>query len=67
MSRAVLGLVSLLQPMEWVAPLIPMLPDKLIDMIESPVPLIAGVVIHDLGKDKVKDGEHIAKLLDKSM
>jgi DENN (AEX-3) domain len=53
--------------MEWVAPLIPMLPDKLIDMIESPVPLIAGVVIHDLGRDKVKDGQHITKILEKSV
>lgn len=44
-SCAVMGLLALLQPLNWVAPLIPILPCKNIDFIESPVPIFAGLVI----------------------
>ncbi len=44
-SCAVMGLLALLQPLNWVAPLIPILPFKNIDFIESPVPIFAGLVI----------------------
>lgn len=44
-SCAVMGLLALLQPLNWVAPLIPILPYKNIDFIESPVPIFAGLVI----------------------
>ena len=40
----VLGLLSLLRPLNWVAPLIPLLPQKHLEFIESPVPLLAGIV-----------------------
>ncbi len=43
-STAVLGLLALLRPVKWVAPCIPLLPNKHIDFIESPVPILAGVV-----------------------
>jgi hypothetical protein len=42
-SCAVMGLLVLLRPLEWVAPLIPMLPCKLIDFIDSPVPILVGL------------------------
>ena len=45
-SCAVLGLLSLIRPLLWLAPLIPMLPVKHIDFVESPVPILAGL-IHD--------------------
>lgn len=45
-SCAVMSLMSLLKPLTWVAPLIPILPLKHIDFIEAPVPIIAGVVLH---------------------
>lgn len=43
-SCGVMGLLSLLRPMLWLAPLIPMLPLKHIDFVESPVPILAGLV-----------------------
>jgi hypothetical protein len=42
-SRVVLGLGALLQPLEWVGPLIPVLPLALLDIIESPVPVLVGL------------------------
>jgi hypothetical protein len=45
-SCAVMGLMGLLKPLTWVAPLIPILPLKHIDFIEAPVPIVAGVVLH---------------------
>ena len=45
MSCAVMGLLALLQPLDWVAPLIPILPYKHIDFIESPVPILCGLVV----------------------
>jgi hypothetical protein len=48
-SCAVMGLLVLLQPLDWVAPLIPMLPSKLIDFIESPVPILAGLTVESGG------------------
>jgi hypothetical protein len=48
-SCAVLGLLAMLRPLEWISPVIPMLPLKLMDFIESPVPIVAGLMldIHD--------------------
>lgn len=44
-SCAISGLLSLIQPLKWVAPLIPILPLKHFEFVESPVPLLAGLVI----------------------
>ena len=44
-TSTILGLMTLLHPFNWVAPFIPLLPIKHIDFIESPVPILAGVVI----------------------
>jgi hypothetical protein len=41
-STTILGLLSLIGDLKWVAPLIPILPIKNIDFIESPVPIMAG-------------------------
>ena len=38
-----MGLISLMGDLKWVAPLIPVLPVKHIDFIESPVPIVAGM------------------------
>ena len=46
-SCAVMGLLSLLQPLSWVAPLIPILPIKNVDFVESPVPILAGLVVDE--------------------
>lgn len=44
-SCGVMGLLSLLRPLQWVAPIIPVLPLKHLDFVESPVPIIAGLVL----------------------
>lgn len=44
-SCGVVGLLAMLRPLSWVAPLIPILPMKHLDFIESPVPIVAGVVV----------------------
>jgi hypothetical protein len=48
-SCAVIGLTSLLKPLQWVSPMIPIMPLKHIEFLESPVPLVAGMVL---------DGDH---------
>ena len=44
-SCVVMSLLALLQPLNWVAPLIPVLPLKYLDFVESPVPILAGIVV----------------------
>ena len=44
-SAAVMGLQSLLTPLEWVAPAISVLPLKLLEFLECPVPLMAGLEV----------------------
>jgi hypothetical protein len=44
-SCAIMGLLALLRPFTWVMPIIPVLPSKHMDFVESPVPILAGVVI----------------------
>jgi hypothetical protein len=44
-SCGVMGLLSLLQPLVWAAPVIPVLPVKHIDFVESPVPIICGLCV----------------------
>ena len=44
-TSTILGLMTMLHPLKWVAPFIPLLPIKHIDFIESPVPIVAGIVI----------------------
>jgi hypothetical protein len=44
-SCAVIGLTSLLKPLQWVSPMIPIMPLKHIEFLESPVPLVAGMVV----------------------
>ena len=41
-SSAVMGLQALLRPLEWVSPAISVLPRRLEEFVESPVPLLAG-------------------------
>jgi hypothetical protein len=48
-SCAVIGLTSLLKPLQWVSPMIPIMPLKHMEFLESPVPLVAGMVV---------DGDH---------
>ena len=42
-SGVIFGLESLLRPFGWTLPLIPILPDKLMDMLEAPLPMLVGV------------------------
>ena len=46
-SCVVLSLLALLRPLSWVAPLIPVLPLKYVEFIESPVPILAGMIVDD--------------------
>eukprot|EP01035_Chromulina_nebulosa_P019492 gene19492-25378_t len=48
-SCSVLGLKSLLAPLAWAGPLIPVIPLKHAELIEAPVPLLAGVSQHRTG------------------
>ncbi len=59
-SCAVMGLLALLRPLDWVAPLIPMLPLKLVDFVESPTPILAGLTLDAADKDT-----HVEKLLNR--
>jgi hypothetical protein len=42
-TAAVLAFVPLLRPLVWTGVLLPLLPQKLIDFVDSPVPILAGV------------------------
>lgn len=42
-SSIILALTQLLKPLKWCSPVIIILPDELIDFIESPVPIIIGL------------------------
>ncbi|KAJ8602879.1 hypothetical protein CTAYLR_009945 [Chrysophaeum taylorii] len=44
LSACALGLVSMLRPLRWVGPLVSALPAKMYEYLESPVPLVLGVV-----------------------
>jgi len=44
LSACALGLVSLLRPLRWAGPLVSALPAKMYEYLESPVPLVLGVV-----------------------
>jgi hypothetical protein len=58
-SSVVLGLLTLIKPFEWVSPVIPMLPIKLTEFIESPVPILVGMVLDPL--DNKTTGSTILK------
>jgi len=58
-TSGVFGLLSLLRPLIWVSPIIPVLPTKYLDLIESPVPIIAGLVTES--KSKAFNAETILK------
>lgn len=47
-SCAVFGLLALLSPLNWVAPILPIVPLKYLDFVESPVPILAGVIIDSI-------------------
>ena len=47
-SSAVMGLQALLRPLEWVSPAISVLPRRLEEFVESPVPLLAGYCGEDV-------------------
>ena len=42
-SSLILGLESLLRPFKWTMALVPVLPEQLLDTIEAPFPLLAGI------------------------
>ena len=42
-SSLILGLESLLRPFKWTMALVPILPEQLLDTIEAPLPLLAGI------------------------
>ena len=48
-SGSVIGLTSLLLPYQWSAPMIPILPLRHLDFLDSPVPLLAGIVVDEEG------------------
>eukprot|EP00602_Paraphysomonas_sp_CaronLab_P001950 CAMPEP_0185022060 /NCGR_PEP_ID=MMETSP1103-20130426/4783_1 /TAXON_ID=36769 /ORGANISM="Paraphysomonas bandaiensis, Strain Caron Lab Isolate" /LENGTH=1071 /DNA_ID=CAMNT_0027553963 /DNA_START=195 /DNA_END=3410 /DNA_ORIENTATION=+ len=82
-SCAVIGLTSLLKPLQWVSPMIPIMPLKNIDFLEAPVPIIAGMVVDGdsvapqcLNSDAItplsilrlcEDGESVTAVLDLSV
>jgi hypothetical protein len=43
-SCVVLGLLTLLKPFDWISPVIPLLPNKLSEFTEAPVPIMVGMV-----------------------
>lgn len=44
LSACTLGLVSMLRPLRWVGPLVSALPAKMYEYLDSPVPLVIGVL-----------------------
>jgi len=49
-SGVILGLESLLRPFSWSMALIPILPEMLLDTLEAPVPLLAGITANEYEK-----------------
>ncbi|GMH71399.1 hypothetical protein TL16_g05638 [Triparma laevis f. inornata] len=63
LSSTVLGLVYLLKPLLWVAPMIPLLPHNLNDFFQAPVPYIVGYPASALPEDaEVPEGVAILNL-----
>ena len=63
LSSTVLGLVYLLKPQLWVAPIIPLLPQKMEDFMQAPVPYIIGYPGKALpNKNELQDGVGILNL-----
>ncbi|GMI37119.1 hypothetical protein TrRE_jg12431 [Triparma retinervis] len=63
LSSAVLGLVYLLKPQLWVAPMIPLLPHDMEDFMQAPVPYIIGFPGKDLpNRQDLQDGVGILNL-----
>jgi hypothetical protein len=46
-SMCACALIELLKPFEWASAFMPVLPRRMLDFINSPVPFIAGVSVHD--------------------
>jgi hypothetical protein len=42
-SSVILGLESLIRPFQWQMALVPVLPTSLLESIEAPVPMLAGI------------------------
>jgi hypothetical protein len=61
-SGAVMGLLALLHPLSWVSPLIPLLPTKYLEFVESPVPLLTGIL---LGSEGGQAGDQARTILDR--
>ncbi|GMH56144.1 hypothetical protein TrST_g3041 [Triparma strigata] len=63
LSSTVLGLVYLLKPLLWVAPMIPLLPHNLDDFFQAPVPYIVGYPASSLPEDaELQEGVAILNL-----
>jgi hypothetical protein len=58
-TSSIFGLLGLLRPLIWVSPIIPVLPTKYLDLVESPVPIIAGIVAES--KSKTINAETLLK------
>jgi len=58
-TSSVFGLLGLLRPLIWVSPIIPVLPTKYLDLVESPVPIISGIVAES--KSKIINAETLLK------
>lgn len=46
-SASACAMLELLKPFKWASAFMPLLPVKLLDIVESPVPFIGGIVIND--------------------
>lgn len=64
LSAIVLSLVPMIQPFEWQSLLLPVLPKKMIDFIDAPVPFIVGLQ-HKPTNKKLKTGNLIRINVDK--
>ena len=47
LSSVILGLKTLIKPFQWCYALIPILPSPLVDILDTPQPLLAGITNHD--------------------
>jgi hypothetical protein len=65
LGSSVLAFVSLLSPLTWCGPLVPILPRRLYHILEAPFPLIAGVVGLDKEQLQLRQDDSVIVNLDK--
>lgn len=67
-SASACAMSDLLKPFKWASAFMPLLPVKLLDIVESPVPFIAGIVLKDEASlDTLEQDERVNSAMEEGM